>query len=78
LNRFHLEDKVLEALAKHGGRARLVEVAKYIWVTYEPQLRASGDYFYLWRYEMRQAATKLRKVGKLKPDKVSKPFWEIA
>jgi hypothetical protein len=77
MNRADLEDKVLEALRHHGGRAQLVDVAKYIWSNYEADLQKSGDFFYVWQYDMRRAAETLRNAGKLVPYDLSKPYWEI-
>ena len=52
-----LQDWVRDALHDNGGRARLVEVAKFIWANHETQLKASGDLLYTWQYDMRWAAT---------------------
>ena len=77
MKRADLEDVVLEALRHYGGHAVLVDVAKYIWSKYEADLRASGDFFYVWQYDMRRAAETLRNKGKLVEYDLSKPFWEI-
>ena len=58
---------VLSALRSLGGKAWAGDVAKYIWHTYEAELRASGPMLYTWQYDARWAATSLRKEGKLKP-----------
>jgi hypothetical protein len=60
-----LKTWILEALTVHGGSATLVQVATHIWENHEEDLRTSGDLFYRWQYEMRWAATELRKAGKL-------------
>jgi hypothetical protein len=62
-----LRQWVLEALRVHGGRARLVDVARTVWDEHEPELRQSGDLFYTWQYDMRWAATQLRHEGLLVP-----------
>jgi hypothetical protein len=59
------QEWVLEALKHHKGEARLIDVCKYIWLNHERDLRASGDLFYTWQYDVRWAATKLRHSGKL-------------
>lgn len=61
-----IKDWVLVALQELGGKARPVDVAKYIWHNWEPELRKSGDLLYKWQYEARWAATSLRKEGKIK------------
>jgi hypothetical protein len=60
-----IKDWVLDALSKHGGSATLVQVATHIWDKHEEDLRASGDLFYTWQYDVRWAATELRKSGKM-------------
>jgi hypothetical protein len=73
-----LKDWVAEALRARGGSARLVSVAKYIWQHHEEELRASGDLFYTWQYDMRWGATLLRKEGTMKPAALSsKGWWEL-
>lgn len=70
---------VEEALRAHRGRARIVEVAKYIWCHHEADLRAAGDEFYTWQYDMRWAATHLRQTGKMLPANESpQGVWELA
>ena len=54
---------VLEAVRELGGRARPIEVAKHIWTRHADDLRAAGDLFYTWQYDMRWEAQKLRDVG---------------
>lgn len=61
-----LPDWVVEALSAHGGKGSVSDVAKYIWIHHEPDLRTSGDLFYTWQYDMRWAAQRLRDVGKLR------------
>lgn len=60
-------DWVIEALSAHGGRARIVEICKYIWQHYENELRQSGDLFFTWQYDVRWAGQKLRNNGTLIP-----------
>ncbi|WP_353471224.1 hypothetical protein PVT71_07760 [Salipiger sp. H15] len=57
---------IVEAVLKHlGGQGTVPEVAKEIWSRHEQQLRASGDLFYTWQYDMRWAAQRLAHRGKL-------------
>lgn len=56
---------VREALGELGGEGTIVEVAKTLWAARENDLREAGDAFYLWQYDMRWAAQKLRGKGML-------------
>lgn len=56
---------VLDAVEANGGSCQLLDVAKHIWANHEAELRMSGDLFYKWQYDMRWAATELRKERKL-------------
>ncbi|MGK8642200.1 hypothetical protein ACRS7F_22250 [Brucella anthropi] len=53
---------VEEALRSAGGTASILYVAQYIWNNHKKQLEAN-DLFYTWQYDMRWAATELRKRG---------------
>ena len=78
-DRSDLDTWVREALKQSGGRGSIVDVAKFIWQTYESQLRDSGDLFYTWQYDMRWAANRLRRKGVVKPVNVSPAgIWELA
>jgi hypothetical protein len=69
--RTELQDWVIEALKAKGGAASIVEVAKYIWQHRESELKASGDLFYTWQYDMRWACTKLRERNVVEAAEVS-------
>lgn len=69
--RTELQDWVIEALKAKGGAASIVEVAKYIWQHHESELKASGDLFYTWQYDMRWACTKLRERNVVEAAEVS-------
>lgn len=58
-----LVDWVRAALQAAGGSASLLLVAQYIWKHHEDDLRESGNLFYTWQYDMRWAATELRRRG---------------
>lgn len=76
--RSDLQDWVYDALIKLGGEARIVEVAKQIWADHEGDLRASGDLFYSWQYDMRWAANMLRHEGKLaSPESTKRGYWAV-
>ncbi|MCS6177150.1 hypothetical protein [Shewanella baltica] len=73
-----LPDWFLTALIANGGSSRLIDVAKYIWLHHEVELRGSGDLFFKWQYDMRWAATQLRRTGKIKAADLSPSgIWEL-
>lgn len=73
-----LRDWVYAAVSNAGGKATIVDVAKYIWATHEKELRSSGALFYTWQYDMRWAAQDLRKTGKFASIPASeKRYWEL-
>ncbi len=77
--RADLQDWVLEALNAHDGEADVVSVCRYIWGKHEAELRASGDLFFTWQYDVRWAATKLRKAGKLaEASREERGVWRLA
>jgi hypothetical protein len=74
-----LKDWVIQALMAHRGEAPIIGVAKHIWDTHESELRASGDLFYSWQYDMRWAADQLRREGRLQPKpKGDRGPWRLA
>jgi hypothetical protein len=64
-SRDDLRDWVFKAVEDSGGKTSLINVAKHIWQSHEPELRGSGDLFYTWQYDMRWAAQRLRDQGRL-------------
>ena len=72
-------DWVVSALKALGGRASVVQVAQEIWRRREADLRASGDLFFTWQYDMRWSANRLRHRGVMKPTQLSpQGMWELA
>lgn len=69
-----LQEWVIEALKYLGGEAHLTRVAEHIWENRESDLRASGDLFFTWQYDMRWSAQNLKEAGKLQ--KLSKS-WKL-
>jgi hypothetical protein len=65
MTRSDLQEVVLEALNFLGGQGTITQICKYIWDRYEKDLRASGDLFYHWQYDMRWAGQQLRNAGRL-------------
>ncbi len=64
-DREDLKQWVYEALKELGGEGSVVEIAKIIWRDHETDLKASGDLFYRWQYEMRWAGQVLQQEKKL-------------
>lgn len=52
-NKKDLRKWILEALRDMGGKASLLDICKYVWENHESDLRASGDLFYTWQYDIR-------------------------
>jgi hypothetical protein len=73
-----LELWICLALKSLGGSSSIVSIAQHIWDSHEAELRSSGDLFYTWQYDMRWAANRLRRAGKLKPAKAQSRIWELA
>ncbi|MED4019154.1 hypothetical protein [Sutcliffiella cohnii] len=70
---------IIKALEEMSGSASLLDICKYVWNNYEEDLRNSGDLFYTWQYDIRWAATDLRKSGLIKPAKESpRGLWELS
>ena len=61
-----------------GGAATIVEVCECFWKQYNKELEKSEDLFYTWQYDIRWAATELRKVGTMLPaDSSAKGIWKL-
>lgn len=70
---------LIDALKANGGRASIVKVCTSVWATHENELRQSGDLFFTWQYDIRWAATELRKEGGIRPAASSpKGIWELS
>lgn len=69
---------LLQCLTELGGEADIVTVCKYFWKHYEVELQKSGDLLYTWQYDIRWAATELRKTGVMLDAKESpKGIWQL-
>ncbi|KAB2696562.1 hypothetical protein F9K79_17660 [Ochrobactrum sp. Kaboul] len=78
MKREDLEDIVFRAVTSQGGSAAVVDVARFVWNNHETDLRASGDLFFTWQYDIRWAAQRLRDSGKFKDSKVAaRGRWEV-
>jgi hypothetical protein len=79
ITRKNFEEWVLDALKAHNGSASVVQVARYVWQKYIPQLQPTDDLFYTWQYDVRWAAYTLRRQKRMKAAKLSpKGIWQIA
>jgi hypothetical protein len=59
--------------------APLLEVCKYVWEHHEADITKTPNGFYKWQYEVRHAASLLRKAGVMKSAKTSPTgVWELA
>ena len=73
-----LDQWVVDAIRHADGAATIVEIARYIWIHHETDLRAGGDLFYTWQYQMRWAANRLRRSGVLRAaDQSPRGHWEL-
>ena len=73
-----LRDWLIDALKQNGGKGKIVELCKIIWKNHEKDLLHSGELFYTWQYDVRWAATALRKDKIMKPiKKSSSGTWEL-
>ncbi|EOV5433735.1 hypothetical protein ACOAS5_001438 [Vibrio parahaemolyticus] len=78
VNRSIMKNWIVECLQSRGGSGWPKDVAKYVWESYESDLRASGDMLYTWQYDLRWAAQQLRNTGVLKPvDGRTDLPWEL-
>jgi hypothetical protein len=55
----------MEAITALGGSGSVVDVCREVWASHERELRASGDLFFTWQYDIRWAAQILRDEGVL-------------
>ena len=79
LTKEDLPDLILEALNAKNGSASLVDVCKFIWENHQGHIESSGDLFFTWQYDIRWAANKLRRSGKMKAAELSpKGLWELS
>jgi hypothetical protein len=76
--KYTLQDWILEALQSLNGSATLLDVCKQVWCHHEAELKASGDLFYSWQYDIRWAATVLRERKLIKAAEESpRGIWEL-
>ena len=73
-----LPELLKATFANLSGSVTIIEVCKKFWADNESKLRRSGDLLYTWQYDIRWAATTLRKTGIMKDASVSESgVWEL-
>lgn len=77
--RHDLGEWILAALRDLGGSAEIIAICRWVWNHKEQELRASGNLFFTWQYDIRWAATRLRRAGRLRPVGASPAgVWELS
>jgi hypothetical protein len=70
---------VEQALKANGGEGTIVEVARHIRKNHEAELKAAGDLFYTWQYDMRWAANRLKREKRLVIEpRAHNNLWRLA
>lgn len=78
LTREDLASWVQAALHKLGGTATLTDVNRVIWEEHRRDIEASEGLLYKWQYEVRWAASILRKRGVMMPsDRTDRDKWRL-
>lgn len=78
MKRTDLPEYLFATLISIGGKGSIVEICKRFWKEHSDELEKSGDMFYTWQYDIRWAATELRKQKRIKAAGISpKGTWEI-
>ncbi len=72
-----LRDWIMQALSDLGGQGSVVDVCRHVWEHHEAELRASGDLFFTWQYDVRWAAQSLRDEGLLWPSNRGRGPWAL-
>jgi hypothetical protein len=77
--KYDLDGWIVEALHKLGGSGPIPRICEAVWNAHEQELRASGDLFYVWQYDIRWAAQRLRD-GKVLVANGTEPrgIWRLA
>lgn len=69
MKRADLPNALQIVLQELGGKARMMDVFRLFWSKYGNSLTEKDDLFYTWNYDLRWAATQLRKKKRMKPAK---------
>jgi hypothetical protein len=77
--KYDLETWIVNALRALGGEAPIARICEHVWRAHEEELRASGDLFFTWQYDIRWAAQRLRDQRVLVPDgQAPRGSWRLA
>lgn len=67
MTRKDLPDILYQLIKELGGSAPMMTIFRKFWINHKSELKEVDDIFYTWNYDIRWAATKLRKEGRMKP-----------
>lgn len=78
MKRTDLIDALHKVLIRLNGHGSIVQICKEFWRMYSGQISVKNRLFYTWQYDIRWAATKLRKQGIMQAADISpKGIWEL-
>jgi hypothetical protein len=77
MTRAEMAEWIVAALSALGGRQHFVRIAQWIWNNQEKDLRAMGDYFFIWQFEMRWAEDLLVRTGRMTKDDGERGYWGL-
>ncbi len=87
MTRKDLPDVLYNIIKDLGGSGSMIQIFKKFWIENNHKFTENDDIFYTWNYDIRWAATSLRKQGRMKPastkenthglDISAKGVWEI-
>jgi len=82
-----LPDLLYNTIKSLKGRSSMMAIFREFWRTHASKLKDEDELFYTWNYDIRWAATQLRKEGRMKPacsqenphglETSPKGIWEI-
>ncbi|MCE5343346.1 MAG: hypothetical protein LLF96_07160 [Eubacteriales bacterium] len=78
MTKYDLPDLLYDTIKDIGGKADIISICKSFWKQHQDDLIDSGDLYYTWQYDIRWAATGLRKSKRMKAAEQSPSgIWEI-
>lgn len=66
MTRKDLPDILYQLIKELGESATMMTIFRKFWKDHKSELNENDDFFYTWNYDIRWAATKLRKEGRMK------------
>ncbi|MDE7405580.1 MAG: hypothetical protein K2M89_01740 [Clostridiales bacterium] len=66
MTRKDLPDILYQLIKELGGSAAMMTIFRKFWKEHKNEIQEGDDFFYTWNYDIRWAATKLRKEGRMK------------